>query len=240
MGGGPPAFGQDFTCPALLWGRRRRSPVRACHPLWGGFPAASGSAATAAGLVPFRSPLLGESRLMSFPPGTEMFQFPGFASGAHGFGAGCRACAAGCPIRIPPDQSPLAAPRGLSQRAASFIASRRLGIHRVPFSRSPRPGGRAAGDGLRAPSQSPRTTMNGRHDGHRARRRARCAPSRHTLHYCCCRTRAQGMRARASSRRRTIEKSAPRRRPAGAARRWWARADSNGRPRAYQARALTC
>ncbi len=99
--------------------------------------------------------------MMSFPPGTEMFQFPGFASGAHGFGAGCRACAAGCPIRIPPDQSPLAAPRGLSQRAASFIASRRLGIHRVPFSRSPRPGGRAAGDGLRAPSQSPRTTTNG-------------------------------------------------------------------------------
>ena len=32
------------------------------------------------GLFPFRSPLLGESRLISFPPGTEMFQFPGFAS----------------------------------------------------------------------------------------------------------------------------------------------------------------
>ena len=31
------------------------------------------------GLFPFRSPLLGESRLISFPPGTEMFQFPGFA-----------------------------------------------------------------------------------------------------------------------------------------------------------------
>ena len=232
-------FGQDFTCPALLWGRRRRSPVRACHPLWGGFPAASGSAATAAGLVPVRSPLLGESRLMSFPPGTEMFQFPGFASGAHGFGAGCRACAAGCPIRIPPDQSPLAAPRGLSQRAASFIASRRLGIHRVPFSRSPRPGGRAAGDGLRAPSRSPRTTTNGTRQAPRASPRPVRA-TRHTLHYCCCRTRAQGLRARTSSRRRTIEKSAPRRRPAGAARRWWARADSNGRPRAYQARALTC
>ena len=33
----------------------------------------------ATGLVPFRSPLLGESLLMSFPPGTEMFQFPGLA-----------------------------------------------------------------------------------------------------------------------------------------------------------------
>jgi hypothetical protein len=28
-------------------------------------------------LVPVRSPLLGESRLLSAPPGTEMFQFPG-------------------------------------------------------------------------------------------------------------------------------------------------------------------
>ena len=33
------------------------------------------------GLVPVRSPLLGESLiLISFPPGTEMFQFSGFAS----------------------------------------------------------------------------------------------------------------------------------------------------------------
>jgi hypothetical protein len=31
-------------------------------------------------LVPVRSPLLGESRLISIPPGTEMFQFSGLAS----------------------------------------------------------------------------------------------------------------------------------------------------------------
>ena len=31
-------------------------------------------------LRPFRSPLLRASRLISLPPGTEMFQFPGFAS----------------------------------------------------------------------------------------------------------------------------------------------------------------
>ncbi len=31
------------------------------------------------GLLPVRSPLLGESRLFSFPPGTKMFQFPGLA-----------------------------------------------------------------------------------------------------------------------------------------------------------------
>jgi hypothetical protein len=30
------------------------------------------------GLLPVRSPLLGESRLIPFPPGTEMVQFPGF------------------------------------------------------------------------------------------------------------------------------------------------------------------
>ena len=32
------------------------------------------------GLFPVRSPLLRESLLISSPPGTEMFHFPGFAS----------------------------------------------------------------------------------------------------------------------------------------------------------------
>ena len=32
------------------------------------------------GLFPVRSPLLGESQLISFPEGTEMFQFPSFAT----------------------------------------------------------------------------------------------------------------------------------------------------------------
>ena len=32
------------------------------------------------GLIPVRSPLLGESLLFSFPPVTEMFQFAGLAS----------------------------------------------------------------------------------------------------------------------------------------------------------------
>ena len=39
----------------------------------------------ATGLVRVRSSLLTESRLMSFPPGTEMFQFPGFASTPYEF-----------------------------------------------------------------------------------------------------------------------------------------------------------
>ena len=36
------------------------------------------------GLFRVRSPLLTESRFLSLPPGNEMFQFPGFASGIPG------------------------------------------------------------------------------------------------------------------------------------------------------------
>ncbi len=83
MEGGPPIFGQDSTCPALLEDLAEALPVRGCHPLWRAVPDASGCIGKAAGLIPFRSPLLGESRLMSFPPATEMFQFAGFAP--HGY-----------------------------------------------------------------------------------------------------------------------------------------------------------
>ena len=38
-------------------------------------------------LFPFRSPLLRESRFLSVPPGTKMFQFPGLATHLRGFGA---------------------------------------------------------------------------------------------------------------------------------------------------------
>jgi hypothetical protein len=55
-------------------------PVRGYHPLWPLFPKRSGSFRQSTGLIRVRSPLLTESLLMSFPPGTEMFQFPGFAS----------------------------------------------------------------------------------------------------------------------------------------------------------------
>jgi hypothetical protein len=72
---------------------------------------------------------------MSFPPGTEMFQFPGFASTAYVF-SGRYPKGVGCPIRTSTDQRLLAAPRGFSQRATSFIASWCQGIHRMPFLRS--------------------------------------------------------------------------------------------------------
>ena len=70
---------------------------------------------------------------MSFPPGTEMFQFPGFASAAYGFSGGSSIAGGGCPIRRSLDQSLLAAPQGFSQRATSFIASWRQGIHQMPL-----------------------------------------------------------------------------------------------------------
>ena len=72
---------------------------------------------------------------MSFPPGTEMFQFPGFASRPYEFRPGYPK-GVGFPIRTSADQRSLASPRGFSQRATSFIASWRQGIHRMPFSHS--------------------------------------------------------------------------------------------------------
>ena len=76
--GGPPMFRQDFTCPALLESLADLR-LRGCHPLRPDFPIGSALCHESTGLVRVRSPLLTESRLMSFPTGTEMFQFPAFA-----------------------------------------------------------------------------------------------------------------------------------------------------------------
>jgi hypothetical protein len=80
LGGWSPHLQTGFLGSRLTRGRTRGLPVRGCHPLWPAVPDGSGSDASATGLIPFRSPLLGESLLMSFPPATEMFQFAGFAS----------------------------------------------------------------------------------------------------------------------------------------------------------------
>ena len=83
------------------------------------------------GLIPVRSPLLGESRLISLPAGTEMFHFPALArtdlciqSGVmeHDFHWVA-------PFRDPRIKGCFAPPRGLSQHTTSFIAFRRQGIH---------------------------------------------------------------------------------------------------------------
>ena len=64
--------------------------VRGYHPLWPDFPDCSTNAHRffLTGLFPVRSPLLRESRLISFPPVTEMFQFTGFASNTYLFSVG--------------------------------------------------------------------------------------------------------------------------------------------------------
>ena len=59
--------------------------IRGYHPLWPDFPDRSAYNCRTTGLFRVRSPLLAESLLMSVPPGTEMFQFPGFASYAYVF-----------------------------------------------------------------------------------------------------------------------------------------------------------
>ena len=91
---GPPIFRQDYTCPALLVARlvpQSTFLIRGYHPLWPAFPDCSDKpTAKTCRLLRFRSPLLSESRLMSVPPGTEMFQFPGFASLTYGFSQGYR------------------------------------------------------------------------------------------------------------------------------------------------------
>ncbi len=50
------------------------------HRLWCWFPTTSNYYRTTTGLFPVRSPLLRESRLISFPRDTEMFHFSRFAS----------------------------------------------------------------------------------------------------------------------------------------------------------------
>ncbi len=75
------------------------------------------------GLFPFRSPLLGESLLIFIPAGTEMFHFPAWASHVlciQTWIGGINRL--GFPIRTSSDHGLLAASRGLSQLATSFIA----------------------------------------------------------------------------------------------------------------------
>ena len=131
----PPYSGYHCSTPTL--------PVRGCHPLRRIFPDTSCSVNASLcgpmtpalpqqrrfGLFPFRSPLLWESIFLSLPPGTKMFQFPGFAR--------INACQlfklTGFPIRTSADQLVFANPRGFSQLTTSFVAYRSQGILRSLF-----------------------------------------------------------------------------------------------------------
>jgi hypothetical protein len=85
LGGWSPRLRTGLHVSRPTRGPLPRFRLRGCHPLWRAFPDASAGSTEATGLVRVRSPLLTESRLMSFPPATEMFQFAGFASPAYGF-----------------------------------------------------------------------------------------------------------------------------------------------------------
>ena len=78
-------FRQDGSCPALLEDLAFAFPYGGVTRSGPPFQTVLVAKSQAAGLVRVRSPLLAESRLMSFPPATEMFQFAGFASLPYGF-----------------------------------------------------------------------------------------------------------------------------------------------------------
>ena len=146
--GGPPGFTPDPTCRALLRksttestlsSRTGLSPSLAPHSR--GLRLTSLSAYVAPttptprggrfGLDPVRSPLLRASQLLSLPLGTEMFQFPRFASRLRGMTV---LPPPGFPIRPSRDQCVCAAPPGLSQLTTAFIASVCPGIpHLLSF-----------------------------------------------------------------------------------------------------------
>ena len=134
MEDGPPIFRQDFSCPALLFASsvpHVSFHIRGYHPLWPAFPDCFVKCrAITCRLFQFRSPLLSESRLMSFPRATEMFQFTRFASHTYVFSVRylCRWVSPFGNLRI---KAHLPAPRSLSQAITSFFAYHRQGIHHM-------------------------------------------------------------------------------------------------------------
>ena len=132
---GPPMFRQDYTCPALLVASLVPLPtlrLRGFHPLRPPFPERSPkSKAKTCRLLPFRSPLLWESRLISVPPATEMFQFTGFALPCLCIQQGVTLAGRVSPFGHLRIIARLPAPRSFSQAATSFIACDRQGIHHM-------------------------------------------------------------------------------------------------------------
>ncbi len=63
-----------------------------------------------------------------------MFQFPPCPPLTYRFSQRCLGIAqAGSPIRVPPDQRLMTAPRGFSQPSTPFVGPLRQGIHHVPL-----------------------------------------------------------------------------------------------------------
>ena len=132
---GPPIFRQDYTCPALLIVRlvpQSEFRLQGYHLLWRGFPSPSTiPTAKTYRLFRFRSPLLSESRLISFPSPTEMFQFREFASTGLCIQPGMTLAGRVSPFGHLRIKACLPAPRSFSQATTSFIACDRQGIHHM-------------------------------------------------------------------------------------------------------------
>ena len=86
-------------------------------------------------LIPFRSPLLRESRLIYFPRGTEMFHFPRLSPPGLCVQPGVTPHYQRwvSPFGNPRVKGRSTPHRGLSQSSTPFIDSRCQGIHHVPL-----------------------------------------------------------------------------------------------------------
>ena len=82
------------------------------------------------GLLPVRSPLLGNRCYFSFPAGTKMFQFPAFALR---YPRNVGIAPDGLPLRTSGGHGAFATRPGFSQLVTSFFASGSLGIPHAPF-----------------------------------------------------------------------------------------------------------
>ena len=107
--------------------------VRGYHPLWPDFPDRSTKLIrlVPTGLFRVRSPLLAESRLISVPPATEMFQFTGFALAILWIQMAVTLAGRVAPFGHLRINARLPAPRSFSQVATSFVACNRQGIHHM-------------------------------------------------------------------------------------------------------------
>ena len=140
-------FHELYATLGLLSTEGCRFRVRGCHPLCPTFPSRSANDAFVTprgpatprckhhglGYIRLRSPLLTESRLISFPPGTEMFQFPGFAP--YGLYIHPQVMPSGCPVTpgFPIRRSP---DRSLFDSSPRHIAACHV-LHRLSTPRHP-------------------------------------------------------------------------------------------------------
>ncbi len=103
--------------------------IQGYHLLWQAFPNLSSRNPKTLGLFPFRSPLLRESQLISFPSGTKMFQFPEYTLYAYVFSIQYLASKVGFPIRKSSDQNLCA---NFPRLIASFYVLHRYRLPRHP------------------------------------------------------------------------------------------------------------